>query len=142
MRAMVVYESRTGHTETAARAVVSALQAKGVDASAAAVSTTDPADLGGVDLLVLGTWVEGFIFVGVGPAKAARRWLERLPQISGTAAAVFCTYGVSPRSTLATLGSALKDKGATVVGEAAFSRRRPATGAASFVDEVLASMPS
>ena len=140
MRARVIFESRSGHTGTAADAVVAALQAKGVDASAARLSAAGATDLTGVDLLVFGTWVEGFVIAGVGPAKAARQWLERLPSMSGTRAAVFCTYGVSPRGTLATLRTALEAKGAVVVGEASFSRRKPTTGAEAFVDAVLGAL--
>jgi hypothetical protein len=40
---------------------------------------------------------------------------EHLPLMSDTSAAVFCTYGISPRGTLVTLRTALEAKGAVVV---------------------------
>ncbi|MCL4413420.1 MAG: hypothetical protein M1522_01525 [Actinobacteria bacterium] len=142
MSSMVVYESRSGHTKKAAEAIAAALQARGVEATATAVSATDPASASGADLLVLGTWVEGFIVVGVGPARPAKQWIDRLPQVAGTQAAVFCTYGVSPRGTLATMRSALEARGAGVVGEAAFSRRDPTAGVEAFVEKILAARSS
>ncbi len=74
------------------------------------------------DALVVGTWVEGAVVARVGPARATRAWLESLPLLAGMPVAVFCSYGVAPKRTLATMRTSLEARGATVVAEAAFRR--------------------
>jgi hypothetical protein len=69
---------------------------------------------------VIGSWVEGFVVRGVGPAKAMRKWLASLPRLGGKRVAIFCTYGFSPKGTLNEMRRCLEEKGAVVVAQAAF----------------------
>jgi hypothetical protein len=92
------------------------------------------------DLLFVGSWVQGWLLFGVGPAKAAGQWISGLPSLSGKHAAVFCTYALDPRRTLSTLGSDLKAKGASIEDTAAFHHRRPTEGAPEFARRVLAAL--
>ena len=90
------------------------------------------------DALFVGSWVDGFILFGVGPARAAERWLAALPPLDGVKAGVFCTYAFNPRGTLDILTSRLEARGAQVVARHAFNRRAPEAGAERFAREVLA----
>ena len=92
------------------------------------------------DLLVLGTWVEGFVVAGVGPAHATRDWLASLPRLPGLRTAIFCTYSVTPSGTLASLRRELGHRGITVVAERALGPRPRdiALAAAQFSDQLLA----
>jgi hypothetical protein len=83
--------------------------------------------------------VEGFVFFKVGPAKAALAGVGRLPVLGGKPVAVFCTYGFSPRTTLATLRQSLETKGAKVVAENASPRSHPDRGAAELAERLCAS---
>jgi len=135
---LVGYESRGGRTRRAAEAIADALRTEGHDAKVRPLSEIGPEEVEGVDALFVGAWVEGFILFGVGPARGARLWLDRLPSLGGTPAGVFCTYAFHPRGTLGELRRGLEGRGAKVVAERAFHRRRPAEGAGALVREFLA----
>jgi flavodoxin len=72
MKALIVYESFFGNTEKVAFAVREALATAG-DVRAVRVADVTPADLGGIDLLVVGTPTRGF---SAGPATKA--WIKTL----------------------------------------------------------------
>ena len=138
MKVLVAYESRGGRTKRAAEAIADAVRAAGHDVDARPLKEAGPDRIGAADLLFVGSWVEGYLLFGVGPAKAALRWVTGLPPLAGKNTAVFCTYALKPRGTLSTLGSGLKAKGASLRGEAGFHRKRPTEGAAEFAGKVLA----
>ena len=129
MEVLVAYESRGGRTRRAAEAGADAVRARGSDATLKALSEITAQDIEHADAVAIGSWVQGFIVVKVGPAKAALDALGRLPAMGGKPAAVFCTYAANPRATLATLRSSLEAKGATVVAENASHRSHPDRGA-------------
>ena len=139
MEVLVAYESRSGRTRRAAEAVASAVRERGSNATLKALAETTAQDIENHDALAIGTWVEGFIVVKVGPAKAALEAVGRLPAMGGKPAAVFCTYGVNPRGTLATLRRSLEAKGATVVAENASPRSHPERGATELAERLCAS---
>ncbi len=138
MRFLIAYESRGGRTRAAAEAIAAAARAGGHEADVRPLAGTDADALGRADVVFVGTWVEGFLVVGVGPARAAREWMARLPALSGKPAAVFCTYALNPRGTLSALQADLERKGARVLARRAFHRRHPDEGAGALVREVLA----
>ena len=139
MQVLVAYESRGGRTRRAAEAVADAVRARGSDATLKALSEATAQDVERADAVAVGSWVQGFIVVKVGPAKAALDAVGRLPTMGGKPAAVFCTYGASPRATLATLRRSLEAKGAKVVAENASHRSHPGRGAAELAGRLCAS---
>jgi flavodoxin len=141
-KVLVAYESHGGHTRRTAEAIAEAARTEGCTVAVRPLAQIGPDDLRDWDVLFLGTWVEGFIFFGAKPARAARRWLKNLPDLKGKAAAVFCSYAFNPSGTLPTLRSSLEARAAKVVGEQAFQRRRPEQGAAEFARTALAAAKS
>ncbi len=139
-RVLVAYESRGGRTAHAARMVADRLRGTGAVVRAVPMAQVGLADLTETDLLIVGTWVEGFVVAGVGPARAARAWLAGLPRLAGLRTATFCTYAISPRGTLAEMRRDLEDRGAVVMAEDAFGPgARNITGnVASFAGQLLA----
>jgi len=135
---LVAYESRGGRTRRAAEAIGKAVRTEGHDADVRPLSEIDPGELKRAGALFLGSWVQGFILFGVGPARGAREWLARVPSLPGIPAGVFCTYAVHPRATLRELRLGLESRGAKVLAEGAFHRRRPEAGAGALVRELLA----
>jgi flavodoxin len=129
MQVLVAYESRGGRTRRAAEAVADAVRARGSEVTLMALKDTTAEDVVRSDAIALGSWVEGFVFFNVGPAKAALAEVKRLPVLGGKPVAVFCTYGFNPRATLATLRQSLEAKGAKVVAENASPRSHPDRGA-------------
>ncbi|MHB8296178.1 MAG: flavodoxin family protein [Acidimicrobiales bacterium] len=126
MKALVVYESRSGHTEKVGKAIAERLTAAGHSVIAKRLADTVMTDIEPAELLVIGSWVDGMILFGVKPARPARQWLAALPSLQGKAAVAFCTYAVDPKSSLTQMTRALEDKRAKVVGTLGFGRRETA----------------
>ncbi|MHB1488206.1 MAG: flavodoxin family protein [Acidimicrobiales bacterium] len=139
MEVLIVYESRGGRTRRAAEAVADAIRARGSEATVKTLKDTTAEDVERSNAIAVGSWVEGFVFFKVGPAKGALEGVGRLPGLGGKPAAVFCTYGFSPRATLATLRQSLETKGAMVVAENASHRSHPDRGAAELAERICAS---
>jgi len=138
VKILIAYESKGGTTERLARAIGAAAGGQGDEVQVAAMKDVTPEMATAADLLFAGTWVQGFFFLGVGPAHAAGRFLESLPELQGKPCAVFCTFALNPRGTLASMRRSLEGKGAKVVGAQAFGRRGGAQGAESFTSAVVA----
>lgn len=136
-RALVCYASSGGRTARAAKVVADELRAGGMRVRTLPVEHVGPEELAASDLVVVGTWVEGLVVAKVGPAPSTRAWLARLPRLGGMPVALFCTYGVAPRGTLAAMASAFEDRGARVVASAAFGRGAVDEGAVTFARRVL-----
>jgi flavodoxin len=139
MHVLVAYESRGGKTRRAAEAVADAVRARGSEVTLKPLKEVTAEDVERSDTIAVGSWVEGLIFFKVGPAKAALEGVSRLPNLAGKPAAVFCTYGFNPGTTLATLRQSLGAKGAKVVAENASPRSQPQRGAAELAEHLCAS---
>lgn len=137
MRALVAYESRTGHTQQAAEAIAEVVRKMHGEAVVKPITEVKAADVQLADVLFLGTWVQGHFFFNVKPA-GAEEWVPNLPSLRGKTVGVFCTYLFNPRGSLARLSTMLEAKGAKTRGERAFRRSRPAEGVDAFVRDVLA----
>lgn len=136
MHVLVLYQSRRGHTRDAAEAVAQATRSLNHDTVVASVIEVRPADIEKADVLFVGTWVQGFILFGVKPA-GADLWVPALPSLDGKTVGVFCTYAFSPRGSLRALATMLEARGATVVGQQAFHRRRPRAGTDLFAQRIV-----
>ncbi|MGF1503719.1 MAG: flavodoxin family protein [Chloroflexi bacterium] len=83
MHALVIYDSMYGNTEKIAQAIGAAVggQVKRVD-------EVDPAEVGGIDLLIVGSPTQRF-----NATSTLSDWLERIPEgaITGTRVAAFDT---------------------------------------------------
>jgi flavodoxin len=138
MRILVVHESRSGHTAKTAEAVGEVFARESHDVSVVARAEVGPEQLDAAALLVVGTWVEGFIVFGVKPARAMSTWVASLPALGGKPVALFCTYAVNPKGTLEVLRRAFEEKGARVVATHAANRRHLEADAEGFARRALA----
>ncbi len=118
-RVLVAYESRTGHTERAARLIADGLRSTDAVVRMVPLREATLPELADTDLLIVGTWVEGMVVGGVRPAAATRSWLAGLPRLAGLRVATFCTFAISPKQTLATMRGELQDHGMVVIAEGA-----------------------
>jgi len=134
-RALVVYESLTGHTRRAAELIVAELVRSGVAASVCPVTQIDYAALSAADLVVVGSWTDGIFVVGQRPGRAGR--LRQLPVMVGKRCAVYCTYALDPGRTIEKLMDIMEERGADVVGGMAIHRNRMEDGARKLVEHVL-----
>lgn len=136
MRVLILFNSQKGHTQAAAEAMAQTARGLGHTVTIKAVSQTHASDVEGADVLLIGTWVQGFILFGVKPAHATL-WVPALPSLKGKPVAIFCTYMFNPRGSLKTLGALLEGHGATIVAQQAFQRSRAQQGAELFVQQAL-----
>lgn len=137
-RVLVAYESRGGRTARAARLIAEGLRPTGAVVRTVPLSQAGIAELTATDLLIVGTWVEGFVVAGVRAAHATRAWLAELPRIPGLRTAAFCTFAVAPAGALTAVRQALEDRGAVVLSEGAFGRGDIADDVAQFTKGLLA----
>jgi flavorubredoxin len=135
MRAAIVYESLTGNTRRAARLIGEELRRAGFEATVFPITRVDYQALADADLLIVGSWTDGLVFVGQRPGRAGR--LRRLPVVAGKKCVVFCTYAVNCGATLDKLTRILEGRGAEVLGGMAIRRDRIAGGASDFVNRLL-----
>ncbi len=84
MNTLVVYDSKYGNTEKIARAM-----GKAIGTEAVRADTVSPADLGAVDLLVIGSPTHGGWYT-----EAVKALLDSAPSLDGLSAAVFDTRTV------------------------------------------------
>ena len=136
-RALVCYASEGGRTAQVARTVGEELTDKGLSVRVLPIERVGPAELAAADLLVVGSWVKGLVVAKVGPPPAVRAWLDELPRLGGMPVAVFCTFGVDPRSTLADMAAALERRGARVVATSALRRGGNKVAAVAFARRIL-----
>lgn len=135
MRATVVYESMTGNTAEAGQLIAEELTAAGIEAVACPITQVDLQSLSESDLVVVGSWTDGFFFFGQRPGRAAR--LAALPVIDGKQAAVYCTYAINAGKTLPKLARIVRMRGGNVIGGYAIKRNDLEAGAVEFVDRLL-----
>jgi hypothetical protein len=138
VNAVVIYESLTGNTRRAGLLIAAGLQRAGWNASACPTTAIDYEALGAADLVVIGTWTDGTIFIGQRPGRAGR--LRKLPVLDHKRSVVFITYAIDQGRTLEKLQAIVEERGAKVLGGMAIRRNDLEGGASEFVDRVLAAV--
>lgn len=137
MDVAVVYESKTGTTRKVALGIGDELFSRGIRCTTAPASGVGPDVATDADLVVLGTWVDGLFAIGQRPG--GRKNLARAVSVlagpdggalEGTDVFVYCTYAVTPGSTLSKMADLLEGTGARVVGGLAIRRDQLDAGVA------------
>lgn len=136
MNVLILYQSRSGHTRSAAEAIAAAARSQQHTVKVKSVIEVHKADIETADVIFVGTWIQGFILFGVKPAGAGL-WVRALPNFMGKPVGIFCTYAFNPHNSLQMLGKLLETQGAVIAGQRAFHRSRPDEGAAQFVQTIL-----
>lgn len=136
MKAVVLYESRTGNTRRAAEYVAGAVQAAGGEVTLRPVDDAPLDDIAAADIVFIGTWVDGAIIAGHRPG--GQRNLNRLPDLWDIPVAGFMTHAIYPGRVTRALARYLERKGANVVLARTFHRKRLPDGIAEFVADALA----
>lgn len=123
VKAAILVESLTGNTWRAAEKTADLLaQERWSITGLSKVREPDLTSIQEADLILVGTWVHGaFVF---GQAPWAVNNISNLPALSGKKAAAFCTFALSPGSSLDRLTRAVGDTGAYVIGGLAMSRSK------------------
>ena len=114
MSALVIYESMTGTTKKAAFRIATGLREAGIEATITPANDVDHGRLQAAELVIVGSWTDGLVFVGQKPGRQARLW--SLPFMTGKRAYVYCTYAVDPGHAVEKLARIVADRGAAVLG--------------------------
>ena len=141
MKAIVLYESLTGKTARTAHLIAQHLLAADVTVTAVNnVTDINLQALSDADTVIVGTWVDGLLFVGQKPGRQGRLW--GLPALAGKRALVFITYAIDPGKTLDKLTRIVESRGAEVLGGLQIRRDDLEGGARDFVQRLLAAVPA
>jgi hypothetical protein len=135
MQVAIIYESLTGNTQKAAYAMGDAFWRRGISTRLFPITDVDEAVVAAADLVVVGSWTDGFLIVGQRPGRGGRL-KKLLPSLEGRRCAVYCTYAIAPGGTLKKLQKRVEAHGGQVVGGLAIRRDDIEDGAESFVDQV------
>jgi flavodoxin len=132
MKVTIVYDSSTGTTAKAAEAMGKTFEALGHQYQVQSITAADPAEVSDADLICIGTWVKGLFIIRQHPTVGTMRFIQRLGDLSGKNAIVFCTYKLAIGSTLRQMANPLESKGAKVVGQFKYRGPEPNSQFASF----------
>ena len=131
----MIYESLTGNTAKAGRAIAAGLTAEGIPTRAFPITAIDYQALADADLVIVGSWTDGLILVGQRPGRLGR--IKGMPALSGKRAVVYLTYAIDAGKALQKLSDAVAARGAEVLGGQLIRRDKLDDGVADFVDRVL-----
>ena len=135
---LIAFESHDGHTSAVARELSDYLSDAGVTVLTARMNDIGLNQVVAADLVILGTWVEGFGVMRLGPARATTRAIKALPALGATKFATFCTYRSAARDTLVKLQSLLEERDGHVVASCAFGEDpHTDTSVALFGSEII-----
>jgi flavodoxin len=123
MKIEIVYDSSTGTTARAAEAMGKIIEEHGHQCQVQYIGQADPAEVAEADLICVGSWVKGLFIIRQHPTERSMEFIDRLGNLTGKKAVVFCTYKLATGSTLPQMAKALEEKGAQVVGQ--FKYRGP-----------------
>lgn len=136
MKVAIVYDSRTGTTAQAAEAMGKTLERHGHECCVQSVKEADPVRVVQADLICVGSWTKGLFIIWQHPTKESRQFIDRLENLAGKKAVVFCTYKLATGSLLRTLANGLERKGANVVGQFKYRGPTPDNAFASFAESL------
>ena len=140
MKALVIWESVTGTTRKAAGLIAGGLRAGGIEASVCPATRVDHGALSAANLVVVGSWTDGLVFIGQKPGRQSRLW--SLPFMTGKQAFVYCTYAVDAGHAVDKLAAIVADRGAQVLGGRAVHRFHLQRDCAALVAQVLQAVPA
>ena len=123
MKISIVYDSRTGTTQSAAKNMAKLLETQGHDCMVESIATADPERVSEADMICVGSWTQGLFILLQHPTRASMQFINRMGNLKGKKALVFCTYKLATGSLLAKMTHALEALGAEVVGQ--FKYRGP-----------------
>ena len=134
MNIAIVYDSSTGTTASAAKAMAQVFEKGGHHCQIQSVFQADPDEVSQADLICLGSWVKGIFVILQHPTEETMRFIDRLGDLTGKQALVFCTYKLAIGSTLRQMAQGLEQKGAQVVAQFKYRGPEPSNEFAAFAE--------
>lgn len=116
MQVAIVFDSKTGTTKAAAEAMAELVRGAGHQCTISSVQEADPAAVSAADAVCVGSWCKGLFFVFQHATEATMDFVDRLGNLDGKPAAVFCTYKTAVGGMLSKMAARLESRGANVTG--------------------------
>lgn len=132
MNIAIVFDSSTGTTASAARAMANILEGEGHHCQVQSVFQADPDVVSQADLICIGSWVKGIFVIMQHPTEGTMRFIDRLGDLTGKQALVFCTYKLAVGPTLRRMAQRLEKKGAQVVAQFKYRGLEPSNDFTAF----------
>jgi flavodoxin len=114
MKALVVYNSKTGTTEKMASQIAAHLAENKMDVKLSSIHEVKLSDIEQADRLYMGTWTSGFMLFGQKPEKEWKQFSRRLPVGIRKRTTLFTTYKVLTGSMFRNMRRDLSYKGLQV----------------------------
>lgn len=92
MKALIVYESRTGTTKEYAENIEDFLRDRNIETQLRSVSEYRESDIEGVDIVLLGCWTHGLMIMFQHPTKEWVEFAKKLPSLDQKKFGLFTTY--------------------------------------------------
>jgi flavodoxin len=132
---MVIYESLTGHTHSVADRAAAEFERNCIETMVCPATFVDLQWLSESELVLVGSWVDGFFVVGQRPGRVSR--LYNLPAMANKRCAVFCTFALNPGKVIEKLTAIMEAHGAEVIGGMAIRRDDLEGGAIDMANRVI-----
>jgi flavodoxin len=116
MKVEIVFDSQTGRTEAAAEEMAGIARAAGHECAVRSVQDADPAVVSAADVICIGSWCQGLYVVFQHATKDTMDFVDKLEDLDGKPAAVFCTYKLTAGGMLPKMADRLEQRGADVTG--------------------------
>ena len=139
MNIAIVYDSSTGRTKNAAQAMAEVLEESGHHCTVQSVSAADPGEVSQADVICIGSWVKGIFVILQHPTEETMRFIDRLGDLAGKKALVFCTYKLAAGSTLNQMAQGLEQHGADVLAQFKYRGPNPGDEFKSFASSLASS---
>jgi len=136
MNVAIVYDSSTGTTAQAARTMGKIIEEQGHNCQVQSVKDADPAETAEADLICIGSWIKGLFIIRQHPTAGSMHFVERMGDLSGKKAVVFCTYKVAVGSSMRKMAKALESSGAEVLGQFKFRGPQLTTAFTNFASSL------
>ena len=92
MKAIIIYDSKTGTTEKYAQAIGEFLHEKGIENKVFSIANYDESYFNAVDVVILGAWTKGLFFFAQHPDVKWKIFASNLPEIKDKEVVLFTTY--------------------------------------------------
>lgn len=136
MKALVMFQSRTGNTRKAAELLGGELRSRGLEVAVRPVDGLDYKEVAAADLVCVGTWVDGIILFGHRPGDTGK--LRKVPMLWNKPVGAFMTYALHGGRVLDEFTKFLtNDLGAFVIGQVLMKRGSLDADISSYVDSLL-----
>lgn len=136
MNVAIVYDSHTGTTARAARAMAQVFTATGHSCVVSSVQGAVASEVAEADLICVGSWTQGLLLFGQHATRQTMDFVDRLGDLGGKQAVVFCTYKIATGKMLPKMAAALQQRGANVRGRFKFRSHVPNGDFSAFVQSL------